>query len=468
MTGFLRSGLLFAAGGDVFARYGTLTRYTNIPARGGDETIETFTRTSRAWAMGAKGLLVPHAAAVPRLEYGTDPVTGLPRIYLQVEGAAATNVALHNRDLRITHLIGVTGGAGTLIDGETVNASGGGSGIYVVAESTIPSRALRGGTGTFTGTLTGATSGATRTITGSALVWVATNITPTKDQVGVDGVTNAATKLLASAGNATILQTVTLASSARMQSVYIKRITGAGNIQMTTDNGGTWTTITVTAAYTRLSIPSQTVTNPVLGFRIVTNGDAVAVDFVQNETGAVVTSPIDTTNAAVARNGESFTVPWFVRPQANFWIYCDLIESGAVLATAGTFPSPVQIGSFSSWRNLIYYNALAGHYRFDQGNNVVGTVPSTMGADPTVGQRVQLFAYVFSNGTVQLSQSIQGGATVVAAASSALALPSTGFGVNSVQFGATYPTDFHRYGVVKIGRSAGTILTLADAAALPI
>jgi hypothetical protein len=67
---------------------------------------------------------------------------------------------------------------------------------------------------------------------------------------------------------------------------------------MTMDGGTTWTPITVTASWTRVSIPSQTLANPVVGFRIVTSGDAIAVDIVQNEDGAFATSPIPQTSAA--------------------------------------------------------------------------------------------------------------------------------------------------------------------------
>jgi hypothetical protein len=50
-----------------------------------------------------------------------------------------------------------------------------------------------------------------------------------------------------------------------------------------------------------LSIPTQTLANPTVGFRIVTSGDQIAVDFVQNENGAFGTSPIPTTTTAATR-----------------------------------------------------------------------------------------------------------------------------------------------------------------------
>lgn len=137
--------------------------------------------------------------------------------------------------------------------------------------------------------------------------WVPTNITPLKDQTGPDEVANSASSLEATAGNGTILQSITLASSARFQSAYVKRIAGSGTINMTMDNGATWTAITVTSGWTRVSIPTQTLANPVVGFQIVTSGDKIAVDFVQNENGVFASSPIPTTTTSAARAADVVT-----------------------------------------------------------------------------------------------------------------------------------------------------------------
>lgn len=128
-----------------------------------------------------------------------------------------------------------------------------------------------------------------------------------QDQTGIDSVANSASSLTASDANQTCLQAITLASSARAQSAWVKRISGAGTIEMTMDNGSTWTAITVTGSWTKVEIPTQTLANPTVGFRIVTSGDAIAVDFVQNENGTTSTSSIHTTSAAVARAADTLT-----------------------------------------------------------------------------------------------------------------------------------------------------------------
>ncbi len=135
--------------------------------------------------------------------------------------------------------------------------------------------------------------------------WTKTNCTAAKDQTGPDGTLNGASSLTATAGNATCLQSITLASSARWQSCYMKRLTGSGTIEMTMDNGSTWTAVSPTSSWGPVEIATQTLANPTVGFRIVTNGDAVAIDFVQNENDNLQrSSPIPTTTGSVTRSAD--------------------------------------------------------------------------------------------------------------------------------------------------------------------
>jgi len=129
-----------------------------------------------------------------------------------------------------------------------------------------------------------------RDLTNAAWTLGAT-MTRAKNQTGIDGVANYASSLTggAVAATNTILQAIVLANSARFHSAYIKRLVGTGVIEMTMDNGLTWVDVTaqIFAAWSRVTIPTQTLANPTVGFRIQTNGDSIAVDFVQNEDGAV-------------------------------------------------------------------------------------------------------------------------------------------------------------------------------------
>lgn len=140
--------------------------------------------------------------------------------------------------------------------------------------------------------------------------WVKTTATAAKDQTGIDGSANSASSLTATAGNATCLQVITEAAATREFSAFVKRITGTGEIDMTEDGGLTWTNITASinsSTYTRVTIPAQSFLNPSVGFRIVTNGDKIAVDMCQNEAGSFASSPIPTTTVAVTRNADVLT-----------------------------------------------------------------------------------------------------------------------------------------------------------------
>jgi len=131
-----------------------------------------------------------------------------------------------------------------------------------------------------------------------------TNITAAKTATGLDGIANTTTTLTATAADAIILQPITLASADRCASAYVKRRTGTGTISFTQDGGSTWTDITAQingSTWSRVQITS-TLANPSVGFKISTSGDAIDVDCVQNEAGAVATSPIVTTTATVTRN----------------------------------------------------------------------------------------------------------------------------------------------------------------------
>jgi hypothetical protein len=134
------------------------------------------------------------------------------------------------------------------------------------------------------------------------VAWAKTNVSAAKNAVGLDGVTNSASTLTATAGNGTCLQTVTIANAARTYTVYIKRVTGAGDIDITDNNGANWTTLTglSSSAWTKHTL-KRTQANPVFGIRIVTDTDAVEVDFSDIEDGPASTSPMIHTSAIITR-----------------------------------------------------------------------------------------------------------------------------------------------------------------------
>lgn len=163
--------------------------------------------------------------------------------------------------------------------------------------------------------------------------WVPVGATVAMTATGPDGAANSATTVTATAGNATVLQAVTATSTSRISSVYIKRRTGTGTVEITQNNGVTWTAVTVTAGWTRVSAPAATVLNPTVGLRIVTSGDAVDVAFFQCETGfaSVATSVIPTGASQVTREADVALVTG-----ANFSSWYNAAE-GSMLAVFSSF-----------------------------------------------------------------------------------------------------------------------------------
>ena len=144
----------------------------------------------------------------------------------------------------------------------------------------------------------------------SNAVWVATNITKgSTSTTGIYGSAITTVEATASAANGTLLQTVTASSKAYTYSTYLKRKTGTGNIDITVNGGTGWTTCTVTASWSPCSV-TATVTNPQIGIRIVTSGDAVYMQGSQVEAGSFRSSTIYTTTGSVARQPTSLTRSW--------------------------------------------------------------------------------------------------------------------------------------------------------------
>ena len=137
--------------------------------------------------------------------------------------------------------------------------------------------------------------------------WADTSITRTTGQADpANGTT--AIRFTASAGNATVISSAAIGTSAeRTFSVWLRRVTGTGNIQFTTNNGTTWTTQSITSSWIRYTFPATTATQQV-GIRIVTSGDAIEMWGAQLETGSGASSYILTGASQATRNADICTM----------------------------------------------------------------------------------------------------------------------------------------------------------------
>jgi hypothetical protein len=223
---------------------------------------------------------------------------------------------------------------------------------------------------------------------------------------GADGAVNSATTLTATAGNATELQAITSASASRVFSAVVRRRTGTGTVQITQDNGSTWTTITLTTSFQRFTTPNQTLTNPTVGFRIVTSGDAIDVDFTQAELGSVATSPIVTTAGTASRimdvTSQTSASSLIGQTQGTIFAEFDYIQNTAerriVSITDGTATNRLIIWPLN---NILYFTANTG------------TSTVLLNPIPTGISKVAV-NYNISGGNTVIRASVNGGAIVTA------------------------------------------------------
>jgi hypothetical protein len=136
--------------------------------------------------------------------------------------------------------------------------------------------------------------------------WSAVTMSVDQDEVGITGEPDTACTLTAAGANSLVLSSgETAASGTHSTCWFLKRKTGTGDIDITLDNAATWQTVVLTADYQKFTLDQAAVTNPVIGIRIVTSGDAVVVGNAELYLAKIIAEvrglgPIFTTTAAVA------------------------------------------------------------------------------------------------------------------------------------------------------------------------
>jgi hypothetical protein len=177
--------------------------------------------------------------------------------------------------------------------------------------------------------IAGASFSAHRSLT--AAEWVKTNCTAAKDQTGIDGAANAASSITATADNATCLYAITVASSTRTFSAFVKRIAGGGRVAITRDGGTTYQDITaqcVIGSFTRVSL-TTTAANPTVGFWLEKSGAALAIDAVNDTDTSILYDPLIVRNTDRRADSLVFTsmLP-AITPNNRYYMSAEIIVQG--------------------------------------------------------------------------------------------------------------------------------------------
>ena len=143
----------------------------------------------------------------------------------------------------------------------------------------------------------------------SNAAWVGTSATIASGVTDPAGGTTAFS-MTATAGNATLYQTLTLTATAYTESIWIQRVTGTGTINLTLD-GSTLSPVTITGSwvkYTYTATPSAG--SKTIGIQIVTSGDAINIygSQIENRSSATATN-ITTTTAITNYIPQLLTAP---------------------------------------------------------------------------------------------------------------------------------------------------------------
>lgn len=136
----------------------------------------------------------------------------------------------------------------------------------------------------------------------------------------------------------------------------------------------------------------------------------------QGEAGAFQTSYVPTTTAALARGSDSYSLPYST-PPGETSIYLKFIEMG----TAQTDQARLfEIGSAAGASPRLYGWAESGVYRINHENGTA--VAANVSAAPAYGDTVEILIRLFGDGSVDITQSLNGAAATVGTQSAALAL----------------------------------------------
>jgi len=368
--------LLAYIGGAALEQYGALTRMVTTVGRGGEGDQETFTRTGGAFYTDRDGQLKLTAANGPRITY---PVIDGDS-YLLVE-PTRTNLVTDSEDFSAWTTGGTIGVTGSKADPE------GGTTAYELDSNDTAADLVYLLTA-FTGNAEKCGSLYFREGTSAAFdVGIYDTAPAWRHQVRVTWTANVPA-LSTIAGGGTLYPIETLANGWFRMRFSAESVVAANTNRMYIypDPGGGLGTVFVYGA--------------------------------QAENAIVPSSYIATVSGTAARNTETFSVPFYGQPQAMS-IYAKFLERGALAMVNDA--RIWTIGKTDDTAPRIFLYEVGGKYSVIHDNDS-STVSSTAAAAVSDGEVAEVLCTIDASGSVQLTQSIDGGAEAAAAASGNLAL----------------------------------------------
>ena len=199
-----------------------------------------------------------------------------------------------------------------------------------------------------------------------AVSWTVTNLTPVTGKTAPD-TTSTATEFTATAANAVLTQGYTAIAGSYTFSVFLRRVTGTGDIQIAADSG-TWTTKAITSSWARYEV-TQTVAagSKTAGVRVVTDTDAIEVWGAQLEQRAAMTAYTATTTQPITNY-----IPVLLTAAAGVARFDHNPTTGESLGllveeqrtNLFTYhPSAFHQAQQSYWQKLLYLSSTKPHYQ---------------------------------------------------------------------------------------------------------
>lgn len=397
----LASQVLFAAGGDVLSKYGTLIWRKGLQTRGG-EIPYTFTRTGTGLYLANDvvlgGLKVLTAGSgLARVEQLVDPVNGVLQSYLKLE-AASSNWALQSQTLNVTWTK---------------------TGLLSVNQT--------------------ATAAPDQTTTGNLLTEdSSTGVHQVGQSITITAQEYIALSAFVKSGARTKGQLFTQSTPTSTDWFGISFDLGLGTVSSFVSGNGTLTGSAIiplasgwywVAAWGRMSgVSTDTAGNMTLRLRDAAGAQSYTGDgasgmywwgaqFERNGANALPpTSYIATVAAKVDRNADVWSTPWYIAVPVGvaggFWRYTRWLERGTFAGANTKYQSAMGVTA-TRW---ILLNEAGTNPRVIWNNGVAAEQRVTAGVSPTFGQIAETLEVVDAAGNMTLRTAINAGADNVVTA----------------------------------------------------